>query len=117
LTCRRMAPVFAAVLLLSGAGCIVTKSTYDLKAAESDDLRSALAALNRDKAKLAAENSELSKTLALCRERESILPGQVEAPGDDGSRAARNRLVEELLEEEKAAAWRMREASRGEGDR
>jgi hypothetical protein len=128
---RHLFAIPAAVLLLSGAGCIVTKSSYDMKTAETDTLRSALAELNREKARLAAENAELSKQGVACREKEAALAAQVKQmdqslkrlgegltgsrPADDRRRMTREQFIEDLIESERATERRMRDlAARAE---
>ncbi len=120
-------PVIAAALLLFGSGCIVTTSTYEMKAREADTLRDALGSLNRDKEKLAQENAALSREVASCRERQAALSaklGEIEAslrqreqglpdglPTPQGDTVSRERFVDELLAREKATGQRLRELS------
>jgi septal ring factor EnvC (AmiA/AmiB activator) len=119
----RMLVIPAAVLLLAAGGCIVTKSSYDMKASEADGLRSALAVLNREKARLAGENAELSKRVASCGEKEAALSGRIGEMDDflrrlgeeleasrtyDRRRMTREQFLEDLIAGEKAASERMR---------
>ena len=121
-----------AVLLLSVSGCLVTKSTYDIKAQETDSLRSALASLNREKAKLTEENADLSKQVADGKANEAALSAQVKEMDDsmkrlgeglsgsrgtyDKGRITRGQFIDELLEGERATGRRMQELSaRAEG--
>ncbi|MGE5247426.1 MAG: hypothetical protein ACM3L8_03670 [Verrucomicrobiota bacterium] len=119
--------VIAAALLLFGSGCIVTTSTYEMKAREADTLRDALGSLNRDKARLAQENAALSREVASCRERQAALSaklGELEAslrqrekglpdapPTLQGDTVSRERFVDELLAREKATGQRLQELS------
>jgi hypothetical protein len=107
---RSLFAIPAAALLLSGAGCIVTKSSYEMKVTETDTLRSALGALNREKAKLAEENAELAKQVAACREKEGVLAGQVKEMDESlNRRKSRDRFIDDLLEWEKETGQRMQE--------
>lgn len=122
---RFLFAVPAVFLLLSGAGCIVTRSAYETKSKETDSLRSALASLNREKANLAEENTALSKQLSAGKEAEAALAAQVKemdeslkrlGEGMTGSprkyetgRLGRERLVDELLEGERAAGRKVQE--------
>ena len=115
----------AAVLFLFGTGCLVTKSSYDIKTAEADSLRSALAELNQEKAKLAEKNAELLKLETDCKEREADLAEQIKemerslkrlAEGLTGSNGAdenrwsiREKFIENLIESEKAVERRIEE--------
>ena len=64
---RRLMIAFAALAaLLSGAGCIVTASTYDAKVREAEALRDAYAASNRETSRLAGENEALAKRAEAC---------------------------------------------------
>ena len=116
-----------AALLLCGPGCIVTSSTYEVKAREADTLRDALGSLNREKAKLIQENEELSRQAASCKEDRKALSSQVSelevslkrleegmpgpAPTSGGSGVSRQQFVDELLEREKATGRRLQELS------
>jgi phage shock protein A len=127
LTRRYLLVISAAVLLFSGAGCIVTRSSYEMKAREADSLRDALASLNRDKAKLVEENASLAKQAAAGKDAEAALSSQVKEmeaslkrlgegiPGSprafDGNRITRERFIDELLEKEKATGSRIQELS------
>jgi septal ring factor EnvC (AmiA/AmiB activator) len=127
LTRRSLLVISVAILLVSGAGCIVTRSSYEMKAREADSLRDALASLNRDKAKLAEENASLSKQVAACKDEEAALSSQVKAmeaslkrlgegmPGSpqafDGNRITRERFIDELMEREKATGSRIQNLS------
>jgi chromosome segregation ATPase len=120
---RCLLVISAALLLLSGTGCIVTTSSYEMKAREADSLRDALASLNREKAKLAGENEALSKQLASCKETGAALSSQVRemeaslkrlgegmqgSPQEfEGNRITRERYIDELLEREKATGKRL----------
>lgn len=122
---RYLFTVPAAILLLSATGCIVTRSSYEMKAKEADSLRSALASLNRDKAKLAEENAALSKQVAAGKETEAALSGQVKEMDEslkrleegltgtrrksDKDRVSREQFVDELLEGERATGRRMQD--------
>lgn len=86
--CKRLFVIPIAVLLFSGAGCIVTKSLYDVKTAEVDSLRSALAKLNQEKTKLIAENTNLLERETACKEREADLTGQIKEMDDSLKRLA-----------------------------
>ncbi|MEW6720269.1 MAG: hypothetical protein AB1346_07455 [Thermodesulfobacteriota bacterium] len=118
---RFLFAVPAVVLLLSGSGCIVTRSAYEVKSKETDSLRNALASLNREKAKLAEENSELSKRVAAGKEAEAALAGQVKERDESlkrlgENRVGRERLIDELLEGEKATGRKVQElTARAEG--
>jgi len=127
LTRRSLIVISVAVLLFSGAGCIATSSSYEMKSREADSLRDALASLNREKAKLAEENASLKKQVASSKETEAALSSRVmemEAslkhhgdgtPGSgqasDGNRILRERLIDELLERETATGRRLQELS------
>ena len=105
--------ILAAVLFVSGPGCVVTKSSYDLKAQETDSLRSALASLNREKAKLAEENAALS---AQVKDMDESLKRLGEGLPEsrrtyDKERITRGQFVDELLEGERATGRRMQELS------
>ncbi len=121
-----------AVLLLSGAGCIVTRTSYELKARETDSLRSALGALNREKSQLEEENAALSKRVAEGKEAEAALSKQVKEMDEslkrlgegltgsrqpyNGTRITRDRFIDELLERERATGRRIQElTARAEG--
>ncbi len=129
---RSLLVISAALLLLPAAGCIVTRSSYEMKAKESDTLREALASMNREKRKMAEENAELAKQVASCKETEAALSSrarEMEAsqkrleeaiPGSrqtsDGNRIPREKFIDELLEREKATGKRLQELSaRNEG--
>ena len=115
-----------AALLFSGAGCIVTKTTYDMKSNEADSLREALASVNR-------ENAALSKQVAADRETEAALAAQIREKDEslnrlseetaasrqiyEGSQLTREQFINELLEREKATGKRLQELSaRAEGN-
>ena len=122
-----VAPAATAVLLFAGSGCIVTGTTYEMKAREADSLREAMASLNREKGKLAEENASLAKEVAACREAASSLSARlaekdeaVKRLSDDlvaarqmyeGSRGTREQFIDELLEKEKATGKRLQELS------
>ena len=122
---KQLFAIPVAVLLLSGAGCIVTKSSYNIKAAEADSLRSALAELNREKARFIEEIAELSKREAACKENEAAMDEQIKeldrsmkrlAEGMTGSLdpdekrwTIREQFIENLIESEKAAERRIEE--------
>ena len=114
-----------AVLLFSGAGCVVTKTTYDTKSNEADSLREALASANR-------ENAALSKQAAADRETAAALAAQIREKDEslnrlteeniaarrtyEGSQLTREQFINELLEREKATGKRLQELSaRAEG--
>ena len=59
-----MITLAAVATLLSCAGCITTKSTYDAKVRETEALRDAYASSNREKSRLAGEVETLSKRVA-----------------------------------------------------
>ena len=59
-----MITLAAVATLLSCAGCIATKSTYDAKVREAEALRDAYASSNREKSRLAGEVETLSKRVA-----------------------------------------------------
>jgi uncharacterized protein YaaN involved in tellurite resistance len=117
--------ISTAVLFLFGTGCLVTKSSYDIKVAESDSLRSALAELNREKAKLAEKNAELLQLEADCREREADLAEQIREmdrslkrlsegltgpyKADEKRLTIREQFIENLIESEKAVERRIEE--------
>jgi len=117
----------SAALLLAGTGCIVTGTTYEMKAKEADSLREAMASLNREKGKLAEENAALGKQVAADRETEAALSARLEEKdaslkrlSDDlaaarqvyeGSRGTREQFIDELLEKEKATGKRLQELS------
>jgi len=62
---RRLVITFAVVAaLLSCAGCIVTRSAYDVKVREVETLRDAYASSNREGSRLAGEVETLSKQVA-----------------------------------------------------
>jgi hypothetical protein len=103
-----------------------------MKSKETDSLRGALASLNREKTKLAEENTALSRQVAAGKEAEEALSAQVKemdeslkrlGEGMTGSRrkpetgrASREQLIDELLEGERATGRRMQELSvRAEG--
>ncbi len=116
-----------AALLLCGGGCLVTKSSYDLKARENDSLREAVASLNREKARLAEENAELSKQVAAGKRTEAALSAQVreadkslERLGEgmtgspriyDKGQTTREQFIDGLLEVERTTGLRMQELS------
>jgi DNA repair exonuclease SbcCD ATPase subunit len=124
---RRSLVVIAASLLLSGAGCVVTSSSYEVKAREADALREALGSLNREKTRLTQENEALSKQLASCKEADAALSSRIAelegslerlgegtagSPGTPpGPSASRGRFVDELLEREKETGRKMQELS------
>jgi hypothetical protein len=63
---------FAALAaLLSGAGCIVTASTYDAKVREAEALRDAYASSNRETSRLAGEVEALSKRAEACEKADA----------------------------------------------
>jgi uncharacterized protein YlxW (UPF0749 family) len=117
----------AAVMLFAGAGCIVTGTSYEMKAREADSLREAMASLNREKGKLAEENATLAKQVAACRETEAALSARVAEKDEslkrlsddlaaarrmyEGNRDTRDQFIDELLEKEKATAMRLQELS------
>jgi hypothetical protein len=117
----------AAVLLFAGSGCIVTGTTYEMKAKEADSLRDAMASLNREKGKLAEENATLAKQVATCKESEASLSARLaekeeslkRLSGDlaaarqiyEGSRDTREQFIDELLEKEKTTGKRLQELS------
>jgi predicted RNase H-like nuclease (RuvC/YqgF family) len=119
--------VAAAVLLFAGPGCIVTGTTYGLKAKEADSLREAMASLNRDKGKLAEENAALQKQVAAGKETEAALSARLAEKDEslkrlsedlaaarqtyEGSRDTREQFIDELLEKEKATGKRLQELS------
>jgi len=121
----RLLAIPATVLFLFGNGCLVTKSSYDMKAAEADSLRSALAELNREKTRLEEKNTEILKLEAACKEREADLAEQIKemdrslkrlAEGLSGSYAVdenrwsiREQFIENLIESEKAVERRIEE--------
>ena len=128
---RKLLPIHAIVLLLSWTGCITTKSSYDIKAAEADSLRSALAELNREKAKLIEETTELSKRETAYKENETAMTEQIRemerslkrlAEGltcshstDEKRWLIREQFIENLIDSEKAAERRIEElAARAE---
>lgn len=115
---------FAAVvvLLFAGPGCLVTGTTYEMKAKEADSLREAMASLSREKGKLAEENAELRKQVAAGKEAEAELSSRLaeretslKRSSDDLTAArqmyegSRERFLEELLEKEKETGRRIRE--------
>jgi len=121
-----------AVLLFSGAGCVVTQSTYDAKVREADALREALAPLSRENSRLAEENAALSREVATGKETEAGLSAQLKDRDEslkalsgeaaeerkkyEGRRVSREQFINELLEKEKAAGKRLQEQSaRAEG--
>lgn len=122
---RSLVLMSAAFLLLSGPGCIVTTSSYEVKAREADALREALGSMNREMAKLAAENAALSAEVASCRKTEAALSGQARekeeallrlrdgTPAPPGATAAdpvpREQFIDELLDREMAAGKRFQE--------
>lgn len=122
-----VAPAAAAVLLFAGSGCIVTGTTYEMKAKEADSLREAMASMNREKGKLAEENASLAKQVAACKEAGASLSARlaekdetVKRLSDDlvtarqmyeGSRGTREQFIDELLEKEKATGKRLQELS------
>ncbi|HEX9206263.1 MAG TPA: hypothetical protein VF853_10085 [Candidatus Deferrimicrobiaceae bacterium] len=122
-----VAPAAAAVLLFAGSGCIVTGTTYEMKAKEADSLREAMASMNREKGKLAEENASLAKQAVACKEAVSSLSARlaekdetVKRLSDDlvtarqmyeGSRGTREQFIDELLEKEKATGKRLQELS------
>lgn len=120
----------AAVLLFVGPGCIVTSTTYEMKAREADSLREAMASLSREKGKLAEENAALRKQVAAGKEAEAELSSRLaereeslKRSSDDLAAArqmyegSRERFIEELLEKEKETGSRVRElAERAERD-
>ena len=133
LTCR---PWFAfaagAVLLFSGAGCIVTQTSYETKVKEADSLREAMASLNREKTKVEEENAELSREVAAGKEAEAGLTARLkerdeslkalsdELSGEqqkyEGRRVSREQFINEMLEKEKTTGKRLQELSaRAEG--
>jgi len=122
---RFLVLISAVLLLLSGPGCVVTTSSYETKVREADALREALASMNREKAKLLAENSALSAKLASCDEKGAALSGRLReleaAPTRpvDGTSAppelsgttpvTRDRLIDELLDREMAAGAQLQQ--------
>jgi uncharacterized protein YaaN involved in tellurite resistance len=114
-----------AVLFFFGTGCLVTKSSYDNKAAENDSLRSALAELNREKAKLTEQNTVLLKLEADGKEREAALAEEIKeldrslkrlaeglsAPSktDEKRMTIREQFIQNLIESEKAVERRIEE--------
>ena len=112
----------ATLLLLSG--CVTTKSSYNTKVAEADSLRSALAELNRENARLINEITEISKREAAYKENEATMSKQImnmnsqlkrmeeaaDSNGMDGKRwTIREHFIENLIESEKAAGRRIEE--------
>ena len=122
---RHFFTIHVVVLLLSFTGCVTTKSSYDMKTAEADSLRSALAELNREKAKLTEEVAELSKRESACKENETAMTEQIKemersqkrlAEGltcsyasDEKRWSIREQFIENLIESEKAAERRIEE--------
>lgn len=96
-----------------------------MKAREADALREALGSMNREMAKLAAENAALSAEVASCRKTEAALSGQARekeeallrlrdgTPAPPGAPAAdpvpREQFIDELLDREMAAGKRFQE--------
>ena len=122
---RQLFIIPVAALLFSGTGCIVTKSSYDMKAAEADSLRSALAEMSREKVKMIEETTELSKQEAACKENEAAMAKQIKemdrflkrlTDGLTGSCSTdekrweiREQFIENLIESEKASERRIDE--------
>jgi len=116
-----------AVLLFAGSGCIVTGTTYEMKAKEADSLRDAMASLNREKGKLAEENATLAKQVAAGKETEAALSARLAEKDEslkrlsddlaaarqvyEGSRGTREQFIDELLEKEKATGTKFQELS------
>jgi len=115
----------AAALLFSGAGCLVTKTTYDMKSNEADSLREALASVNRENATLsrqaAADRETIAALAAQIREKDESLNRISEETAAarqiyEGSQLTREQFINELLEREKATGKRFQELSaRAEG--
>jgi hypothetical protein len=124
---RRLVALISAVLLLSGTGCIVTRTAYENKAREADELREAMASVNRERALMAERNSALEGQLATGKQNEALLASRVTElegspdrlgeglPGErrkvDGNRITRERFVDELLEREKATGRKLQDLS------
>ena len=122
---KQLFAIPATILLLYATGCVTTKSSYDIKATEADSLRSALAELNREKAKLTEEIAELSKREAACKENEAAMAGHIKEldrslkrlpDGVTGSHdtdekrwTVREQFLENLIESAKAAERRIEE--------
>src|SRR5512139_1917319 len=110
----------AAVMLFAGSGCIVTGTTYEMKAKEADSLRDAMASLNREKAKLAEEVAACRGTEAALSARLAERDESVKRLSDDlaatrrmyeGSRDTREQFIDELLGKEKAAGMKLQECA------
>ena len=125
--------VAAAVMLFAGSGCIVTGTTYEMKAKEADSLREAMASLNREKGKLAEENATLARQVAAGKDAEAALSARLAERDEslkrlsddlaaarqmyEGSRGTREQFIDELLEKEKATGKRLQElAARADRD-
>ena len=117
--------ITAAVLFFSVTGCITTKSSYDMKVAEADSLRSALAELNREKTRLIEETTELLKREAACKDNKAAMAEQINEMDHSMKRLAeelasscgtdekrwmiREQFIENMIESEQAAERRIKE--------
>ncbi|HEY5995480.1 MAG TPA: hypothetical protein VIU29_00595 [Candidatus Deferrimicrobiaceae bacterium] len=115
------------VLSLLASGCFVATARFEEKVAESDTLRDALAAANREKSTLAGRNESLQKQLAEMTDTAENCA--VKAKGQEGelsrltselatakrsyegTRITREELITELMEKEKATGKRIQDLS------
>jgi DNA repair exonuclease SbcCD ATPase subunit len=117
-------PVALSVL---SSGCFVATARFEEKVAESDTLRDALAAANKEKSSLATRNEALQKQLAEMTETAencaikskgqegelSRLTGELATAkrSYEGTRITREELITELMEKEKATGKRIQDLS------
>jgi hypothetical protein len=115
------------VLSLLASGCFVATARFEEKVAESDTLRDALAAANREKGALAGRNESLQKQLAEMTDTAencavkakgqegelSRLTGELATAkrSYEGTRITREELITELMEKEKATGKRIQDLS------
>jgi len=120
---------FAPLVLfaLAAGGCMVSRSTYDIKTREADSLRNALAAINKEKGALEAKHAALLKQLADEKDVTSSQASRLRAQEEEirrmneelasarknyeGTRITREQFISELLEKEKATGKRIQELS------
>ncbi len=115
-------PIALSVL---ASGCFVATARFEEKVAESDTLRDALAAANREKTALSGRNESLQRQLADMKETAencavktkgqeselSRLTGELAGAkrSYEGTRITREELITELMEKEKATGKRIQE--------
>jgi hypothetical protein len=119
--------IVPAALAVLASGCFVATARFEEKVAESDTLRDALAAANREKSALSGRNEALQKQLADTKELAencavkakgqeaelSRLTGELAGAkrSYEGTRITREELITELLEKEKTTGKRIQELS------